>query len=261
MTSSQRGPGRRLGMALVCVVCLLGVAARHAQGADDPKRQARAAMTRGSALFQRGDYESALGAFNEAQALYPSPKIYFNLGQTYRKLDRVAEAVEAFERFLKDAPDAAPARRKDAEKFLNELRPRLAAMRAAAAAAPVTAAPPPESAAATAAPPVAPVASPAPPPPAPPVAPAPAPVAQPPALAAAPRLTLDTPRPSPTPPPALETSGSVPPVDRAPPAQRRWWPWAIAGAMVAGGIAAALLITRDGPLPTGSLGSADERKR
>ncbi|MEA2700365.1 MAG: hypothetical protein QOI66_4636, partial [Myxococcales bacterium] len=252
MISSYRGPSRHLATALVCAICLLGVAARNAQGADDPKRQARAAMTKGSALFQKGDYESALRAFNEAQALYPSPKIYFNLGQTYRKLDRVAEAVEAFEKFLKEAPDAAPARRKDAEKFLNELRPRLAALRAAAAAAAATTAAPPES---TVAPEAAPVAQPTPPPP---MAPAPAPVAQPPALAAAPKLTLDTPRPSPSPPPALETSGGVPPGDRAPPPERRWWPWAIAGALLAGGIAAALLITRDGPLPEGSLGHADE---
>jgi hypothetical protein len=257
MISSRREPSRGLATALICAVCLLSVGARNAEGADGPKRQARAAMTKGTVLFQQGDYESALRAFNEAQALYPSPKIYFNLGQTYRKLDRVADAVEAFETFLQEAPDAAPARRKDAEKFLNELRPRLAAARGAAVA---TAAAPPESSAPPEAPPVALGAPPTPPLPTPPVAQPPAPVAQPPTLAVAPRLTLDTPRPSPTPPPALETSGGVPPVDRAPPAERRWWPWAIAGAVVAGGIAAALLITRDGPLPMGSLGSADERK-
>jgi hypothetical protein len=39
---------------------------------------------------------------------------------------------------------------------------------------------------------------------------------------------------------------------------RRWWPWAAAGTVVVG-VAAALLITRDGPLPTGSLGAVDAR--
>ncbi|HET6281768.1 MAG TPA: hypothetical protein VFH73_12400 [Polyangia bacterium] len=65
-------------------MCLLvlGIGTLQAAPAPDPKRQARDAMAKGSALFRRGDYQGALLRFNEAQGLYPSPKIYFNLGQT-----------------------------------------------------------------------------------------------------------------------------------------------------------------------------------
>jgi hypothetical protein len=189
-------------------------------------------MAKGSALFRRGDYDGALLRFNEAQRLYPSAKIYFNLGQTYRKMDRVAEAVEAFEKFLAEAPDADPARRKDAEKFLAELKPRPEALR------PV-------------------------PPPAPPSAPEPEKEAHPPEPAAPVAQAAAPPPPPPAPPPAskpaplLDASTATPP--EAAPSPHRWWPWVVAGVVVGGGIAAALLITRDGPLPTGSLGSADRR--
>ena len=196
-----------------------------AKTASDAKRQARASMALGTTLFRRGDYQGALRAFTAAQEAYPSPKIFFNLGQTYRKLDRVPEAVAAFETFLADAPDAAPARRRDAEQYLAELKPRLPAPPPALpeAAAPAESAPPP------------PVAVPAPPPPPPPVA---------------------TP-PAPKPEPVIATVLAPPP--EPPPPEHRRWPWVVAAVVVAGGVAAALLITRDGPLPSGSLGSYDGR--
>jgi hypothetical protein len=245
MTFRRRASDRILAtlVAGVCVVSL-GIGTTHAAPAPDPKRQARDVMAKGSALFRRGDYEGALLQFNEAQRVYPSAKIYFNLGQTYRKMDRVAEAVAAFEKFLAEAPDADPGRRKDAEKFLAELKPRLEALRPVPPPAPPST-PEPEKAA-------------HPPEPAAPVAQAPAPAPPPAAPVAAPRL-VPTPPPESKPAPLLDAGAATPPEVAS--SRHRWWPWAIAGVVIGGGIAAALLITREGPLPTGSLGSADRRTR
>jgi tetratricopeptide (TPR) repeat protein len=74
---------------------------------------------------------------------------------------------------------------------------------------------------------------------------------------------------TPTPAPAVTSAApapaaSVSAVDltprpapgEAPPLYRRWWVWAAAG-VVAAGVAAALLIEREGPRPRGSLGGID----
>jgi hypothetical protein len=95
----------------------------------DPKDDARDRLEEGSALYRKGDYQGALRKFEQARALFPSAKIYFNLGQAYNRLGRPAAAVDAFERFLDEATDADPARRADATRFLSELEPRIARVR------------------------------------------------------------------------------------------------------------------------------------
>lgn len=95
----------------------------------DSRSDARDRLEEGSALYRKGDYAGALRKFEEAQALYASPKIYFNLGQALNRLGRHAAAVDAFEKFLAEAPDAAGDRRRDAEALLYELRPRVGYVR------------------------------------------------------------------------------------------------------------------------------------
>jgi hypothetical protein len=112
---------------LFAVVLLFATAARA-----DPRTDARDRLEEGSALYRKGDYQGALRKFEEARALYPSPKIYFNLGQALNRLGRTAAAVDAFERFLAEAPDAAGERRRDAVALLKDLRPRIGYLRVTA---------------------------------------------------------------------------------------------------------------------------------
>jgi hypothetical protein len=114
-------PGRILGA--VVFLALAGAASA------DPRADARDRLEEGSALYRKGDYQGALDKFEEARALSPSPKIYFNLGQALNRLGRSAAAVDAFERFLAEAPDASAERRRDAEALLDELRPRVGHLR------------------------------------------------------------------------------------------------------------------------------------
>jgi tetratricopeptide (TPR) repeat protein len=73
------------------------------------------------------------------------------------------------------------------------------------------------------------------------------------------RVPLATPVPPPAPPPTVPL-GPAEAADRSgdTPLYRRWWVWAVAGA-VAVGVTAALLYPRQGPLPRGQLDSVDRR--
>ena len=116
----------RLSFVIATMAVLL---AGTAPALADPRDEARDRLEQGSALYRKGDYQGALRKFEQARALFPSAKIYFNLGQAYSRLGRPAAAVDAFERFLDEATDADPARRADAAKFLSELEPRIARVR------------------------------------------------------------------------------------------------------------------------------------
>lgn len=80
--------------------------AGESEGAEDKsaRERARALVIQGVRQLQRGDYLSALKRFQQAYATYASPKILFNLAQTYRELGRKVAALDAYERFLRDTP-------------------------------------------------------------------------------------------------------------------------------------------------------------
>jgi hypothetical protein len=124
-----RGAARAFLERGLVLVLILGIAGLAAPARADPRTDARDRLEEGSVLYRKGDYQGALRKFEEARTLYPSPKIYFNLGQALNRLGRSAAALDAFERFLAEAPDAAAERRRDAEVLLNELRPRVGFVR------------------------------------------------------------------------------------------------------------------------------------
>jgi PEGA domain len=105
----------------VLLIALAFTAARPALAQEDPKAVARAKLVEGSDLLKRGEYREALIRFQEAYALVPSPKILYNFGLAYIGLSRNAEAIDAFERFLAEATDAAPDLRANAEKHRQTL--------------------------------------------------------------------------------------------------------------------------------------------
>ena len=96
--------------------------------ADDPKAEARNKLVEGGELLRRGDYTDALTKFKEAYALVPSPKIFYNFALAYQNLGRTTEAIEAFEKFLDEAADAAPDTRANAERYKSELVPKIASV-------------------------------------------------------------------------------------------------------------------------------------
>jgi tetratricopeptide (TPR) repeat protein len=69
--------------------------------ADDAR--ARELFRRGDRLYDEGDYEGALRAFEKAYELSQRPALLFNLANTYERLGRYEDALKALQKFLPDA--------------------------------------------------------------------------------------------------------------------------------------------------------------
>jgi tetratricopeptide (TPR) repeat protein len=115
----------------VAALLFLGFLAQSSDStaSAEAKAKAQSLLTEGSALYEKGDYADALDKFKQAFATYDSPKLLFNIGQANRDLGRPVEALEAFERFLIGALDAAPETIEDAKRSVEELQKKLGRLR------------------------------------------------------------------------------------------------------------------------------------
>jgi hypothetical protein len=106
---------------------LLSILAQTSAATPAPDAKARAQVTlkEGTLLYQQGAYADALEKFEQAYSVFPSPKLFFNIGQANRELGRPVEAVAAFERFLDEAGDASPSLTTEARRSVNELAPKI----------------------------------------------------------------------------------------------------------------------------------------
>ncbi len=79
-----------------------GTEDRARDAAPDPARKvaARAKLVDGGKLLEVGEFQQALSAFQEAYALYPSPKIQYDLALAYQGMGRSADAIDALDAFL-----------------------------------------------------------------------------------------------------------------------------------------------------------------
>lgn len=117
-----------MGATSIVLLALLAQASSPAADAQD-KTKARVLLSEGSALYKKGDYAGALEKFETAYAAYPSPKLWFNIGQANRDLGRPVEALAAFEQFLALATDASPDTSQDARSSVAELQQKLGQLR------------------------------------------------------------------------------------------------------------------------------------
>ena len=123
---ARRGGAARLArLALLGSVLLAPIAvagAAHARGGDAWVVEARARFREGVALYDEGKYEAARAKFKQAYALKQHPDVLLNLGWSCLKSGHPQEAEEAFNNYLRDAKDATPAKRAEAEKGLAQAR-------------------------------------------------------------------------------------------------------------------------------------------
>lgn len=94
---------RLLAMALGAWLLMAPLA--HAQGADDEEAHRR--FEAGSLAFQAGRYDDAMDDFQRAYRLSHRPELLYNVGQCADRLRHDAEALEAFEGYLREAGDDA----------------------------------------------------------------------------------------------------------------------------------------------------------
>jgi tetratricopeptide (TPR) repeat protein len=117
-------------MNVVSLVFLLLLAQVGSQAADpEAKAKAQTLLKDGARSYRQGSFANALEKFNQAYAVFPSPKLLYNIGQANRELGRSVEAVEAFDKFLSLSTDASPELMSDARRSLNELTPTLGRLR------------------------------------------------------------------------------------------------------------------------------------
>ncbi len=97
-------------------------AAAQAPAGGDARAQAQAHLSRGNDLFTSDKFDDALAEFQAAFAAFPSPKLHFNIGQCQRALGHLSEALAEFRRFLDEARDVPPDLRREAERYISELK-------------------------------------------------------------------------------------------------------------------------------------------
>ena len=109
---------------VVWLACLLlsghmTIARAQESGDTDFKR-------RGDAFLTERKYVEALEAYDKAYALSPNPAIDYNRGRALQFLARYPEALDAFERFWREATDDLKARVPGVQGVLVELRRKVA---------------------------------------------------------------------------------------------------------------------------------------
>lgn len=117
---------------LLCITLFVAVASSATAHAQEPDAaataEARRIARRATRDYNAGRYPQALEGYERAYALVPAPGLLFNLGQCLREIGRHGEAVEHFERYLRERPDAP-----NAELVRELMRESRAAMQTGAA--------------------------------------------------------------------------------------------------------------------------------
>jgi tetratricopeptide (TPR) repeat protein len=94
---------RATALALLLPV-LLGLTAPQGGSEERPEVAARRHYIKGVEHYKTAAYEEAIAEFEAGYKLVPKPQFLLNLGQAYRKLDRLETAREMFVKFLNTAP-------------------------------------------------------------------------------------------------------------------------------------------------------------
>jgi len=97
------------------------------------KVEAQEHLQKGNAAFVAGKVADAILEYEAATRLYPSPGVFYNLGQAYEAGDRLVEAVGAYERFTAGAAatlDAMTSLTDEQRSRVDDARQRVATLRA-----------------------------------------------------------------------------------------------------------------------------------
>jgi tetratricopeptide (TPR) repeat protein len=146
IVAAMRRAGTTVGAAaLGALIATTLVSGGRAEAAPSPtpsvdaeaarRDEAKAAFGRGNAAYNLGKYADAIAEFERAYALSRVPEILFNLGQCYRKQweaeprsELGRRALHYYEALLREAPSSKV--RPEAEQFVSELGPAVAAAEA-----------------------------------------------------------------------------------------------------------------------------------
>ncbi len=81
--------------------------ARKTEADDDARKtEAVVAYKAGKEAFAAAEYYEALGNFKRAQELLPTPELHYNIGLCHERVDNWDRAIESFEHYLEETPEA-----------------------------------------------------------------------------------------------------------------------------------------------------------
>ncbi len=105
----QRGGSSATRPTLPGLLCaaglLLTASAAAAAPSEEALERAKSASARGRIAHDRGDYDEAVTAYQEAYVLAPSPALLFNLAQAYRLKGDCDNAVLMYRGYLRTRPE------------------------------------------------------------------------------------------------------------------------------------------------------------
>lgn len=124
-----RSTFRTLAARRVLAPLLVAFVVQGATLARAQEDEARALFRRGAAAYADERYPEALEAFEASYRAREVPVVLFNLAQTLRALDRPAEAIEAYRRYLRTDASLDEDRRAAVDAVIAELAPRVSFVR------------------------------------------------------------------------------------------------------------------------------------
>jgi hypothetical protein len=110
---------RHAVFAAVLAGSLTGLQAR-VWAQDETLNRARAEFERGQGLYEKGKYSEAAEAFQKAYESRSFPQFLFNVGACYERLRDYRRAVNYYQRYITELPDAAD--KNDVERRIAVLR-------------------------------------------------------------------------------------------------------------------------------------------
>jgi tetratricopeptide (TPR) repeat protein len=130
----------RLAVALLASLWLASTAPARAAEPGQPDAVARAHLQRGLELYRHGEYPASIAEFELGYARVPSPAFLLNIAQAWRRMDRLSEARDYYQRFVDRSASDDPARAQ-AIDIIRKLDRALAPRSSPPVAAPPAAAP------------------------------------------------------------------------------------------------------------------------
>ncbi len=120
---ARPGPGAA-SFPLVLVLWMLSTSATAQEPAPPPPTY-EIYMNAARKLYAAEQYREAVEQFEKAYAAHPDPKIYFNLAQSYRKLEEPGKALSYYRKFLEAIPGIAEFSERQKRDFTQEVQARI----------------------------------------------------------------------------------------------------------------------------------------
>ncbi len=123
MTPWSRRPARA---ALLLLLLFASLAVSRLCHADEDKNIAlfNEYNRSGTEAYIKQDYQAAIKYFHKAYSIKPEPLLFYNIAQSYRKINHDSEAITFYQSYLRRPETTDPELRAKAEGYLAELRGR-----------------------------------------------------------------------------------------------------------------------------------------